>query len=104
MADFVIDAAAQIACGHQSGRAKPALENPTARVSLGGQRAMTVGEPYEVIACAAGQNACLTASFVSGSVRVKSMGRPLVLKSSNSIASSGQPLRPISTQTRVKAT
>lgn len=104
MAQFIIDAGAQIVCGHQSGRAKPALENPTARVFLSGEPAVTEPEPYEVIGCGAGTNACVTASWLTGSRRVTSMKRPLVLESSESVASSGSPLRPVRTQRRVKAT
>jgi hypothetical protein len=104
MARFIIDAGAQIVCGHQSGRAKPALENPTARVWLSGEPAVTLPEPYQVIGCGAGTNACATARWLTGATRVRSMNRPLVLEDSKSMASSGAPLRPVRTQSRVKAT
>ncbi|WP_415402193.1 hypothetical protein [Tateyamaria sp. SN3-11] len=47
----------------------------------------------------------MTASFVTGSVRVTSLGQPLLLLDSQAIAApTGTPLIPVVAQTRVIAT
>ncbi|OEF60005.1 hypothetical protein A1OW_20995, partial [Enterovibrio norvegicus] len=65
--------------------------------------------PYTVAGCAmppptAGNGPCVTAQWVTGTVRVLSLGQPLVLSTSQSVcAPTGTPLIPSVVQPRVVA-
>ncbi|SFR07273.1 hypothetical protein [Poseidonocella sedimentorum] len=98
---------ATVLCAH-GGQAQPTVPNP--RVLVSGQPTVLQTAPWVVAGCAmppppAGNGPCVTASFVTGSLRVSSLGQPFVLMDSQSIAApTGTPLLPAATQTRVIAT
>jgi hypothetical protein len=98
---------ATVLCSH-GGQAQPTVPNP--RVLVSGRPTVQQPGPWVVAGCAlpppsAGNGPCVTASFVTGSVRVTSLGQPLLLLDSQSIAApTGTPLIPTVAQTRVIAT
>ncbi|MEW9920193.1 hypothetical protein AB2B41_11290 [Marimonas sp. MJW-29] len=98
---------ATVLCAH-GGQAQPTVPNP--RVLVSGQPTVAQTGPYVVAGCAmppppAGNGPCVTAQFVTGSVRVTSNAQPLLLMDSQSIAMpTGTPLIPAVAQTRVIAT
>ena len=98
---------ATVLCSH-AGQATPTV--PTPRVLVSGQPTVAQTGPWVVAGCAlppppAANGPCVTAQFVTGSVRVLSQGQPLVLLDSVSIAApTGTPLIPVQVQPRVSAT
>lgn len=105
MPGFLLHAGATVLCAH-GGQAQPTVPNP--RVTLGGQPSVLQTAPYVVAGCpfvppAAGP--CVTAQWITGTVRVTSNGQPLLLQSGQAIcAPTGAPLLPVVQQTRVTAT
>lgn len=98
---------ATVLCAH-AGQATPSVPNP--RVMVSTQPTVTQPGPWLVAGCSlppppAANGPCVTASFVTGSVRVLSLGQPLLLMDSVSIAApTGTPLTPVVVQPRVIAT
>jgi hypothetical protein len=107
MPGFLLHQGATILCSH-AGQAQPTMANP--RVAVSGMPTVFLSAPYVVAGCAlppppAANGPCVTATYLVGSVRVTSVGQPLLVLSSESIcAPTGTPLLPaVSTQTRVTA-
>jgi hypothetical protein len=106
MPGFLVHVGATVTCSH-GGQAQPTVPNP--RVAVMGQPTVTIAGPYVVAGCVLppppGANGpCVTAQWVSGSVRVTSNGQPLVVLSSQAICvPTGTPLLIVATQTRVTA-
>src|ERR1700722_16268282 len=106
MPGFLVHVGATVTCSH-GGQAQPMVPNP--RVAVMGQPTVTIAGPYVVAGCAlppppAANGPCVTAQWVSGSVRVTSNGQPLVVLSSQAICvPTGTPLLIVATQTRVTA-
>ena len=98
---------ATVICAH-AGQAQATVPNP--RVLVLGQPAVNQPGPWVVAGCAmppppGGNGPCVTASFVTGSVRVLSNALPLLLMDSVSICvPTGTPLTPLVVQPRVIAT
>lgn len=98
---------ATVICAH-AGQAQATVPNP--RVLVSGQPTVTQPGPWVVAGCAlppppAGNGPCVTASFVTGSVRVLSLAQPLLLMDSMSIcAPTGTPLTAVVAQPRAIAT
>lgn len=98
---------ATVLCAH-AGQAQPTVPNP--RVLVSAQPTVAISGPWMVAGCAlppppAANGPCVTASFVTGSVRVLSLGQPLLLMDSVSIATpTGTPLTPVQVQPRAIAT
>jgi hypothetical protein len=95
-----------VLCSH-GGQALPTAPSP--RVMVMGQPITTIAAPYTVAGCAfvppAGNGPCVTAQWIVGSVRVVSMGQPVVIMTGVSICvPTGTPLLPVVAQTRVLAT
>jgi hypothetical protein len=107
MPGFLLHVGATVQCAH-GGMAQPTVPNP--RVTVMGQPTVALSTPYVVAGCAfppppAANGPCVTAQFLIGSVRVTSLGQPLLLNSSQAIcAPTGTPLIISVTQTRVTAT
>jgi hypothetical protein len=103
----VLHVGATVFCSH-AGQAQPTAPNP--RVMVSGQPTVTQPGPWLVAGCAmppppAGNGPCVTASFITGSVRVLSLGQPLLLMDSVSIAApTGTPLIVSMAQPRAIAT
>jgi hypothetical protein len=106
MPGFLVHAGAQVMCAH-AGQATPATPNP--RVTVSGQPTVLMSSPYMVAGCTmpppnAGNGPCVTATWLSGTTRVTSMGQPLLVQSSQSICTpTGTPLSILVTQTRASA-
>ncbi len=105
MPGFLLTLGSVVQCAH-GGMAQPTVPNP--RVKVMGQPTVTQPAPWMIAGCAfppppAANGPCVTAQWVIGSVRVKSMGLPLLLQDSQAICTpTGTPLIVDATQTRVK--
>src|SRR4051794_5397603 len=102
----MMTASTQVLCAH-GGQGKPTVPNP--RVKVMGQPTTLQTPPWVIAGCpfvvAGAPVPCVTATWVVGSVRVTSMGQPLLLVDSKAICvPNGTPVNVIPAQTRVKAT
>jgi hypothetical protein len=104
MPGFLLHVGATVICAH-GGQAQPTVPNP--RVLLSGQPSVLMTAPYVIAGCPLVPPPlppCVTAQWVTGTVRVTSNGQPLLVQSSQSICvPNGTPLLPLVTQTRVSA-
>lgn len=105
MPGFLLHQGATILCVH-AGQAQPLVVNP--RVSVTGMPTVFMSSPYMIAGCAlppppAANGPCISATYATGSLRVTSMGQPLLLFDSQAIcAPTGTPLAPpVVTQVRV---
>ncbi|HTF06951.1 MAG TPA: hypothetical protein VK659_02125 [Asanoa sp.] len=102
---FVVQQGATVLCAH-GGQAQPTT--PAPRVKLSGQAAIALPPPWTVGGCPLPPQAggpCATATWAAGTVRVKSMGQPLVIQDGTAqCVPTGVPLNVVNTQVRVKAT
>jgi hypothetical protein len=107
MPGFLVHVGAQVQCLH-GGTAQPTAPNP--RVLVSGQPTVAMTAPYVVAGCAmppppSGNGPCVTAQWITGSVRVLSNGQPLLLLDSQAIcAPTGTPVMIVATQMRVTGT
>lgn len=105
MPGYLLGANAIVNCAHQ-GLAKPTQVNP--RVRVAGQPVVPQPGPWTVAACTqppptAGNGPCVQASWLTGSLRVKANGLPLLLMDSKALAvPTGTPLTVKLAQPRVK--
>lgn len=105
MPGYLVQQGATVICAH-GGQAQPMTPNP--RVKLSGQPTALQTVPYTIAGCSnppppPNVGPCVTANWISGSMRIKSIGQPLVLQ--DSIAScipTGTPLTVAVAQMRVK--
>ncbi|WP_414569489.1 hypothetical protein [Nostoc sp. CCY 9925] len=103
MPGYLLHQGATVLCTH-GGQAQPAVPYPRVRVS--GQPIVTQPNPYLVAGCpfppVAG-GPCVTAQWVTGAVRVRAGGLPVLLQDSQAIcAPTGTPVNIVVTQIRVK--
>ena len=105
MAGMLVHQAASVLCSH-GGQAQPTAPSP--RVRLAGAPAVPMPPPWTVAGCPFPPNSggpCVTVMWTIGTVRVTSMGQPLVLSTgSATCAPTGVPANVVATQVRVKAT
>jgi hypothetical protein len=107
MPGFLLHQGATVLCSH-AGQAQPTLANP--RVMVSGMPTVTLPTPYVIAGCAfppppAGNGPCVTAQFITGSVRILSNGQPLLLFDSQALCvPTGTPTIIAVTQTRVVGT
>jgi len=106
MPGFLLHVGATVMCAH-AGQAQPTAPNP--RVLVSGQPIVMQPAPYVIAGCpfVAGGSPmpCVTAQWVTGSVRVTSNGMPLLLLDSQAVCvPNGTPLVITVTQTRVIGT
>jgi hypothetical protein len=103
MPGFLLHVGATVMCMH-AGQAQPTAPFP--RVTLGGQPVVTQPNPYLVAGCAltgTGSPPCVTAQWVSGALRVKAGGQPVLLQDSQAVCTpSGSPLQVLVIQFRVR--
>ena len=103
MPGYLLHLGATVLCSH-GGQAQPTSPNP--RVLVGGQPVVTQAAPYAIAGCpfippAAGP--CVTAQWVSGALRVRAGGVPVLLQDSQAIcAPTGTPLLVVMSQFRVR--
>ena len=106
MPGFVLHVGSQVICAH-GGQAQPTV--PSARVSVSSQPVVPMPAPWIVAGCGLpppplANGPCVTAMWVTGSLRVTSMGLPLLLIDSVALCVlSATPLVPLVCQTRVVA-
>jgi hypothetical protein len=100
----LVQQGATVLCAH-GGQAQPTVPNP--RVTTGGQATVALSAPWTVAGCSLPPNAggpCATAQWTAGTVRVTSMGQPLVIQSgSATCVPTGVPLSVTVAQVRVTA-
>jgi hypothetical protein len=107
MPGFFLTVSSVVLCTH-GGKAQPTALNP--RVTVMGQPTVLQPAPWVVAGCAfppppAANGPCVTAQWVVGSVRIKSMGMPFLLQDSQAIcAPTGTPFNVVAAQPRVKGT
>lgn len=105
MPGFLLHQGAVVMCAH-GGQTTPPAPNP--RVLVMGMPTATIASPWVVAGCPGIPTVippCVTGQWVMGTVRVTSMGQPLVVQSGAAVtAPGGVPLMPISMQMRVQAT
>ena len=104
MPGMLLHVGATVMCLH-AGQAQPTAPNP--RVRLGGQPVVTQSAPYAVAGCPfvppAGNGPCVTAQWVTGAVRVRAGGSPVLLQDSQAVCTpTGTGLNILITQVRVK--
>lgn len=98
---------ATVTCSH-AGQATPSAPYP--RVLVSGQPIVTQPTPYVVAGCTfpppnAANGPCVTAQWVTGSVRILASGMPVLLMDSQAVcAPTGTPLIVAATQPRVIGT
>ncbi len=101
---FLLHVGATVLCGH-GGQAMPTVPNP--RVKVSGQFVVTQPTLYTVAGCPfatpGGPLPCVTAQWVTGAIRVKAGGVPVLLQESQAITvPNGVPLSALVVQPRVK--
>ncbi|WP_347260871.1 hypothetical protein [Rudaea sp.] len=107
MPGFLLHVGASVLCAH-GGQAQATMPNP--RVTVSGQSTVTQPPPWTIAGCAmppppSGNGPCVTAQWLTASLRVLSNGQPLLLLDSQSLcAPTATPLLVVATQTRVTAT
>jgi hypothetical protein len=105
MPGFILHEGAVVLCAH-GGQAEPTSPNP--RVLVMGMPVTMVPIPYAVAGCPWNiigvPMPCVTAMWIMGSIRVTSMGLPLLLMDSQAICiPNGTPTVIVEAQTRVFA-
>jgi len=106
MPGFLVHVGAQVTCSH-AGQAKPTV--PNLRVTVSGQPTVLITSPYMIAGCTfppppAANGPCVSGQFLSGTLRVLSMGQPLVVLSSQGpCVPTGTPLLAIVAQLRATA-
>lgn len=104
MAGFLLHQGAVVLCSH-AGQAVATAPNP--RVLVSGQPTALLSAPWAVAGCAltgTPNPPCVTGQWVLGTVRVTSMGQPLVVQSGEAVCvPTGTPLIPVLSQVRVSA-
>ncbi len=104
MPGFLLHQGATVNCLH-GGQAQPT--EPNVRVLVNGMATVFPLPPYVVAGCAlppppSGNGPCVTAVWSTPAVRVFSMGRPLLLSTSQATCTpSGTPLQIVTVQTHV---
>jgi hypothetical protein len=106
MPGFLLHLGATVICSH-GGQALPTTPSP--RVTVTGQPIVTQAAPYTVAGCGfvppGGNGPCVSAQWVTGALRVQSLGQPVLLQSAQAVCvPTGTPLVVAVTQTRVTGT
>jgi hypothetical protein len=100
----LVQQGATVLCSH-GGQVTPTAPNP--RVRLSGALAVSLAAPWTVAGCPLPPNAggpCVTAMWSAGTVRVRSVGQPLVVQTGTATcAPTGAPVQVVVTQVRVRA-
>jgi hypothetical protein len=104
VAGFLLHQGATVMCLH-GGQAMPTVPNP--RVTVSGMPTATIAVPWVIAGCPGVPSVvppCVTGQWVTGTIRVTSLGQPLVVQSGSSVtAPGGVILLPVAEQTRVSA-
>lgn len=105
MPGFLVHQGAIITCSHTPGKADPVTPYP--RVKVGQQAVVTQATAYTVSVCALQSSGstppCVSAQWLSGAMRVKAGGSPVILQDSQSVCTpTAVSLSVVQCQTRVK--
>ena len=106
MSGYLLNSDSSVMCSH-GGDAQPGVTN--FRVKVDGKPTVAISSTYMISGCAlpppiVANGPCVTASFTSGTTRVKSNGKMLLFKTSSATCTpTGTPLQIANTQTKVKA-
>jgi hypothetical protein len=106
MPGYILHVGAVVLCAH-GGQAQATVPNP--RVKVMGQPTVQQPVPFVIAGCAfppppVANGPCVTANWIMGALRVKSMGMPLLLADSQALCvPTGTPLNIVMTQMRAKA-
>ena len=104
MAGFLLHQGATVFCSH-AGQAIPSAPNP--RVMVSSQPTVLLSAPWIIAGCPLVPPPlppCVSAQWIMGTLRVTSLGQPLVVQSGVAISiPNGTPLLPVVMQTRVSA-
>jgi hypothetical protein len=105
MPGFLLHQGATVLCSH-GGQATPTAPNP--RVLVSGQPTVLITAPWAVAGCPLAPPPippCVMGQWVVGTVRVTSLGQPLVIQTGQAVCiPTGTPLLPVAMQTRASAT
>lgn len=107
MPGFLLTTSSVVLCSH-GGKAQPTVPNP--RVKVMGQPTVLQPAPWVVAGCPfppppVANGPCVTAQWIIGSIRIKSMGMPFLLQDSQAICiPTGTPVSVVFAQPRVKGT
>ena len=107
MPGYLLHSGAQVLCSH-FGQATPTVIDP--RVKVMGNAIVTLPAPWSVKGCAlptppTANGPCVTASWTTAALRVRSNNQPVLLMDSQAIcAPTGTPLAVMMVQARVKGT
>jgi uncharacterized Zn-binding protein involved in type VI secretion len=104
MPGFLLHAGATVLCAH-GGQAQATVPNP--RVKVGGQPVVTQSSPHSIAGCPFNVSGspvpCVTAQWITGALRVKAGGMPVLLQDSQATCvPNGTPVNIVLTQVRVK--
>lgn len=98
----ILHVGAGINCSHAPGKATPLTSFP--RVKVSGQAVVTVRDQYSIAGCPL-NSPCATGKWTSGAKKVKAGRFPVAIFSGQSTCvPTGNPMVPVSAQTRVQAT
>ena len=104
MPGFLLHQGAVVMCAH-GGQTMPTVPNP--RVLVMAMPTATIAAPWVVAGCPfvpPAPGPCVTAQWVLGTLRVTSLGQPLIVQSGVAVCvPTGTPLLPVTMQTRVAA-
>jgi hypothetical protein len=105
MPGFLLHQGATVLCAH-AGQAQPTV--PSTRVRVSGQPVVAQPFPWVIAGCPfppASGGPCVSAQWVVGATRVRSLGMPLLLQDSVAVCvPTGTPLQALVTQVRVRGT
>ena len=105
MPGSLLHVGAVVQCVH-GGMVQPTM--PNSRVKVMGMPTVTLAAPWTVAGCVfppppLGNGPCIVAQFIVGSMRIRSMGMPLLLQDSQAICTpTGTPVIVAMAQLRVK--
>jgi len=98
----ILHRGASVNCSHIPGKATP--DSSFSRVKLSGQEVVTLKDRYSIAGCPL-NSPCATGQWTSGAARVTAGGAPVAIFSGQSTCvPTGNPMVPVSAQTRVQAT
>ena len=105
MPGYLLHQGATVVCPHNAGRAQPILRNRRVKIN---RQPIVTRSMYRITGCPnppppENVGPCQTAEWITAATRVKASGIPVLLRDSKSTCTpTPEPLKILSTQTRVK--
>jgi hypothetical protein len=98
----ILHRGASVNCSHASGKCTPI--STFSRVTLSGEEIVTLANQYSITDCPL-NSPCVTGQWISGAARVTAGGVPVaIFRGQSTCVPTGNPMGPVSAQTRVLAT